>query len=368
MPEPRSILRKFSPYVAGKSLEEIRKETGLKQVFKLASNENPWGPSPSVLRVLRRFSGTVNRYPDAGYTALKKSIADFWKVPSSSVTVGAGSDELIEILAKAFIGHGDSVLFSRYAFIRYKMAGWLMGASLEEVPALENLGHDAVKMAEKASGKTKLIFIANPNNPTAGYISNAEFEQFWKIYRKKRLHALVVMDEAYAEYVAAEDYPQSIKWVRRGYPLIFLRTFSKAYGLAGLRVGYGISSASIIDSIERIRPPFSVTSLSQRAAVAALEDQVYLRSIVRSTLREKHFLEKELNKNNVKFKSGVANFLLIRVTEGKKVFERLLAKGIIVRSMDEYGLPGWIRVTVGKREENRRFLRFFIELVKEGKS
>jgi len=347
-------------------MEEIKKEFGLNRVFKLASNENPWGPSPSAIREIRKAAELVNRYPDSNYTDLKKSIASLWKVPPSCVVVGAGSDELIEVLAKAFIEPEDSILFSRYAFIRYKMAGQLMGAEVKEIPALKNLGHDVIKMAETASRKTKLIFIANPNNPTSGYAGEREFGLFWKIYRKRKLNALVVMDEAYAEYVTEKDYPRSIDWVRKGYPVVFLRTFSKAYGLAGLRIGYGIGPAGFIGPLERIRPPFSISSLSQRAAIAALKDRQYLRGIVRKTLMEKDFLEKELKKSNVVFMPGVTNFLLIRVSDGRKVFEKLLRKGIIVRSMDEYGLPSWIRVTVGKREENRRFLSLFLDLLKEG--
>ncbi|RLD15899.1 MAG: histidinol-phosphate transaminase [Caldiserica bacterium] len=335
----------------------MKKEFKLKEIVKLASNENPIGPSKKVIEKIKKVANEVNRYPDSNYTKLNQFLSKFWKIQINNIVLGSGVDEIIELLAKAYLEKEDNIVVSKYAFIRYKMAGWLMGCKIREIK-VKDFKHDLKNMAIKSDQKTKLIFIANPNNPTGTYNTKEEFEEFWKIYKKKRLNTIVVVDEAYAEYVKERDYPRTINYVKKGYPLIFLRTLSKAYGLAGLRVGYGIGRKDIIDPLERIRPPFNLTRISHEAGIEALKDRTHLEYVVNYTIRERGFLEKELKKLNIFFIPSKTNFILIKVGNGKKCFEYLLRKGVIVRSMDEYDLPEYIRVSIGKREENKKFIKY----------
>jgi len=356
MINPRKNIKNFSPYVAGKSMEEIKKIFKLKKVIKLASNENPIGPSKKVTEKIKKISTSVNRYPDSNYTNLKLNISKFWKISVNNIILGSGIDEIIELLAKAYLSNSSNIVISECTFIRYKMAGWLMDSKIKEIK-MKNYKHDLISMVNSADKNTKIIFIVNPNNPTGTYNTDMEFKNFWKIYSKKKLNSIVAIDEAYAEYVKEKNYPCTINYIRKNYPVIFLRTFSKAYGIAGLRAGYGIGRKDIIDPLERIRPPFNLTSLTYEGAIEALKDQKHLKKVVNYTIKERKFIEDKLKKLNIFFVSSSTNFILVAVGNGKKCFEYLLRRGIIVRAMDEYGLKKFVRVTVGKRNENLKFLK-----------
>lgn len=349
----------FQPYLPGKPIEEVKRELGLTRVDKLASNENPLGPSPRAVKAMRKFLPQVNLYPDGSGFYLKKILATRLKVKPENIILGSGTDEIIEIIGKTFLNPIDEIIVSEHAFIRYEMAGELMGCQVKKVP-MKNFTHDLEAMKKAITRKTKIVFIANPNNPTGTYVTKKEVEKFMQGLPE---HIMVVFDEAYREYVTRKDYPETISYVKQGRMVIVLRTFSKIYGLAGLRIGYGIGESGLIGFMERIRPPFNTNSLAQIAALASLSDETHLRRSRKLVTNERKYLEKSLEKMGIEFIPSVANHILLKVGNGQNVFERLLKKGIIVRPMAEYELPEFIRVTVGLPEQNRRFINALKEVI-----
>jgi len=359
--EPRPALANFEPYMPGRSMDQIKKEFGLTKVIKLASNENPLGPSPKAAAAVKNAAAKSYLYPDGFGTELRKGLANHLGVKPSQVMMGAGSDELIEILAKAYLNPGDEIVVSAHAFIRYQMAGELMDAKVVTVP-MKDLRHDLEAMSAAVTAKTKLIFIANPNNPTGTYNNHDEVEEFLITLPAR---VLPVFDEAYFEYAKpVKDYPDSLAFFKAGRSLVTLRTFSKIYGLAGLRVGYGVAAENIVETIERVRPPFNVSSPAQAAALASLADKNQVKRSVRLVATEMPKLVKALKELRVECVPSVGNFLLVNVApqRGRDVFQAMLKKGVIVRSVDEYGFASHIRVTVGRPEENRMFLKAFKEV------
>lgn len=366
-PKPRKEIKNFQPYIPGRPIEEIKKKFGLKKVYKLASNENPLGcPRKVVNKILSKIVSYLHRYPEGSSLILREKVAKKFQISPDEVIVGAGTDELIELVAKTYISLTDNIVVSDHAFIRYKMAGELMGCKIISVP-MKNYTHDVISMAEKVNKNTKIVFIANPNNPTGTYNTEKELIEFFKKLINKNCYPIVVLDEAYYEYARDEEgYPDSIK-LRSIYPnLLILRTFSKVYGLAGLRVGFGISRKEIISQLDRVRPPFNVSIIAQLVGSAVLDDEQHVFKSVNLVKKEKNFLYKELNKVGVKYIPSAANFVLINVypLKGKYVFQKLLAKGVIVRAMDEYDLPYYIRVTIGTHKENLEFLSAFKQVIK----
>ncbi len=358
---PRKEVAAFEPYVPGRDMETVKQAYGLSRVVKLASNENPLGPSPRALAALKKTAGGLHRYPDGFSLGLRRKLAQKLKVSLAEVTVGAGSDELIEILAKAYLNPGDEIVVSEHAFLRYRMAGELMGAGVVTAPMVR-LTHDLGAMAAAVTARTKLLFIANPNNPTGTYNTADELAAFLDALPPR---VLPVIDEAYFEFARARrDYPSALAFFKAGRPLILLRTFSKAYGLAGIRLGFAVGPAPVIAALERVRPPFNVSLPAQAAGGAALDDRDHLRRSVRLVAREKTLLERALKKAGVPFVRSATNFLLVQVSplRGDAVFEALLRRGVIVRAMNEYGFPEHIRVTVGRPEENKLFLAAFHEV------
>ena len=358
----RKAVLNFELYIPGKPIEEVKMEYRLKKVYKLASNENPEGPSKKAINAMIAALGGVNRYPDGEAYYLKNALAKSIKIAASNIILGSGTDELIEIIGKAFLEPQDEIVISRHAFIRYKMIGDLMGCRVRVIP-MKKLKHDLKAMKKAITGRTKVVFIANPNNPTGTYVSSSEVAEFMKVMKEKNI--LVVFDEAYKEYVCEKDYPETVKYVRDGYPVIVLRTFSKIYSLAGLRAGYGISGENIINVMNRIRPPFNVNSVAQAAAIASLNDSLRVEKYRRLAFNEKIKLQNALEKSGIEFLPSAANFILIKVGNGRKVFNSLLRKGIIVRAMEEYELPEYIRVTIGLPEENKLFLKALKEVINE---
>lgn len=359
-PTPRRQVEKFEPYLPGRSLEQVKKQYGLKKVVKLASNENPLGPSPKAAAAIRRSAAQMHRYPDGFGTDLRRALADHLGVKVSQVTLGAGSDEIIELLGKAYLNPEDEIVVSEHAFVRYQMAGELMGARVVAVP-MRDMTHDLEAMAAAVTPRTKFVFVANPNNPTGTYNTASELDRFLDALPSS---AVPVLDEAYFEYARVKkDYPDAVARFKAGRNLIALRTFSKIYGLAGLRVGYGVAPEPIVETLERVRPPFNVSVAAQAAAPAALGDKAQVRRSLRLVEAEKRKLESALRKWGTAWVPSAANFLLIDVAprRGEEVCAAMLKKGVIVRSMDEYGFKNHIRVTIGLPAENDLFLKAFRE-------
>lgn len=337
------------PYVPGKPLEELERELGLPRAIKLASNENPLGASPKALAVLSEIGPTLHRYPDGGATGLRVALADRYKLTPDQVIVGNGSDEILGLLARAFLSPGDEAVMADLTFVIYKMEVTAAHGTPVIVP-LKDWLHDLSAMADAVTEKTRLIFVCNPNNPTGTIVTAAAIEAFMKRVPED---VLVVFDEAYVEYVHDQQFPDSLAWMARHRNVIVLRTFSKIYGLAGLRIGYGLTTAEITAVLNRIRPPFNANSVAQRAAVAALDDDEHVAKSRSLNRTEMAIVRDGLIALGFQPLSSEANFLLFDVRQdGRRIFEALLREGVIVRHIE----GRLIRVTIGLPEENRYFL------------
>jgi len=351
-------IKSLVPYPPGKPIEELERELGITGSIKLASNENPLGPSHKAVEAVSRALMGLNRYPDGSCYYLKEKLSGLLKVPHEMITFGNGSNEIIELLVRAYLRPGDEAIMGSPSFAVYPIAVKAVGGVAVEVP-LKDMRHDLPAMAAKITEKTRLIFIANPNNPTGTMVSGEEFRGFMKSVPD---NVIVCMDEAYYEFVDSEDFPDSLAYVKDGAPVLVLRTFSKIYGLAGLRVGYGVAPAEIMDYMNRVRQPFNVNSLAQVAALAALDDSSHLERTRQNNAEGLKFLVEGLTELGFECVDTHANFFLVKVGDGKLVYDGLLKKGVIVRPMASYNLPEYIRVTVGLPEENRRFLKSFREV------
>lgn len=365
----RPQVQHFEPYLPGRSIESVKREHGLKRVIKLASNENSLGPSKKAIHAMAATGKNLFRYPDGGSVALREAIAEHFIVNRNRVIVGAGSDELIEILGKTYLNPGDSIVVSKHAFTRYKLAAELMGAEAIACP-MKDYRHDLAAMAEAVRPNTKLVFIANPNNPTGTYNGRAELESFLesieRLNRERPSPVLVVVDEAYYEYAKAfaKDYPDTLAFQKKFDFLVTLRTYSKAHALAGLRLGYGFAHPDIIVAMDRVRPPFNVSLAAQAAGIASLGDKTHIQRSISLVATQRKQVLAALVKLKLPVLPSVGNFVLIKVAPrtGRSVFEALLSRGIIVRSMDEYEFPHHIRVTYGLPAENKLFLKAMTEV------
>jgi histidinol-phosphate aminotransferase len=360
----RPEAKNFVPYIPGKPIEELRRELNIKNktISKLASNENPLQPPKKVLYYIKKSLSTVNRYPESSCYYLRKALSKKLQVKESEIIFGAGSDEIIELLGKTFLTGKDEIVVSEHAFIRYKMAGELMGCKVITVPMDKNLKHDLEQMAKYVNKKTKIVFIANPNNPTGTYNNENEMKNFIEEVIKRNENTLIVCDQAYYEYArsACKDYPDTVELYKAGYKnVITLRTFSKIYSLAGLRIGYAVCAEEIINYLDRIRPPFNVSAVAQAAALASLKDTQHIKESIKLVNEGKKFLYAEFDKLGIEYIPSATNFILAKINNisGKEVFNRLLKFGIIIRAVDEYGLPQYFRVTIGTKEENYRLIR-----------
>ena len=339
----------LSPYVPGKPIEELQRELGLTRVIKLASNENPLGSSPKALTALREGTSALHRYPDGGAFRLREALADHWKVTLDQVILGNGSDEILGLLARTFLAPGDEAVMADQTFVIYKMEVTAAHGKPIVVP-LKQWKHDLPAMAAAVTDRTRLLFLCNPNNPTGTMVSADEVELLLSCVPA---HVVVVFDEAYFEYVRRQQFPDSMAYVKQGRSVIVLRTFSKIYGLAGLRIGYGIATAEIINLLNRVRPPFNVNSLAQRAALAALGDEEHVtrsRAVNEAGMGQ---MVKGLSSLGFAPIPSEANFVYVDVgRDGRAIFEAMLREGIIVRHIE----GPMVRVTVGLEEENREFL------------
>ena len=340
----------LSPYVPGKPIEELQRQLGLTRVIKLASNENPLGPSPKAVTALAGANSTLHRYPDGGAYRLRQAIADRWKVTREQVILGNGSDEILGLLVRTFLTPGDEAVMADHTFVIYKMEVTAAHGKPVEVP-LVNWTHDLEAMAQAISPRTRLLFLCNPNNPTGTMVSAEAVD---RLMAEVPHDVIVVFDEAYFEYVRNPEFPDSMAYVKKGRNAIVLRTFSKIYGLAGLRIGYGVSTPEIINFLNRIRPPFNANSLAQRAALAALGDDEHVaksRAVIAAGMEQVGNGLRALGLTSI---PSEANFLFFDVQrDGQQVFEALLREGIIVRHID----GTMLRVTIGQSDENTAFLQ-----------
>lgn len=348
------------PYPPGKPIEELERELGITGSIKLASNENPLGPSKKAVAAVAKSLANLHRYPDGSCFYLKEKLSNMLGVSQDMLIFGNGSNEIIELLIRAFLKPGDEAIMADPSFAVYPIAVKVVGGVSRLVP-LKEMRHDLKEMAKLINPKTKIIFVANPNNPTGTTVSATEFREFMDSVPED---VIVCVDEAYFEFVQDNDFPDAISYIRAGRPVLVLRTFSKIYGLAGLRVGYGISHPKVIDYLSRVRQPFNVNSLAQIAAMAALEDSEHLGNTRENNIAGLKYLYKELDSLGFEYVPTETNFFLIKVGDGKKVYNELLKKGVIVRPMASYGLGDYIRLTVGLPEENERFIKAFAEVVK----
>ncbi|GGX60785.1 histidinol-phosphate transaminase [Saccharospirillum salsuginis] len=348
-------VQELSPYVPGKPTDELKRELGVEDVIKLASNENPLGLSPRVQEAIEGTLADLSRYPDGSGYRLKEALATRHSIDAEQITLGCGSNELFELVARAYLQPGMEAVMSEYAFAVYPLVVQAAGAKAVVTPA-RNWGHDLDAMAEAINERTRVVFIANPNNPTGTWISKGELKAFLKFVPE---HVLVVLDEAYAEYVDQDNYPSGIK-LQRKYPnLIVTRTFSKAYGLAGLRIGFGVSHPQVADVLNRVRQPFNVTSPALAAAEAALGDQAFLESSLSLNERGREQLNEAFDRLGLDTIPSVTNFITFKVGSSEKtaaLHNGLLKSGIIVRPLASYGMPKHLRVSIGLEAENKRFI------------
>ena len=351
-------VRAIAPYQGGKPISEVAREFGLDEdrIVKLASNENPLGIPDSAKQAMMAAIADLSRYPDSNGFDLKAAISAKFGLPTDWITLGNGSNDILELAARSLVSPGQSVVYSQYSFAVYPLATQAIGARAIVVAA-KDFGHDLPAMRAAITDDTRLIFVANPNNPTGTFI---EGEQIAAFIQSVPSHVVVVLDEAYTEYLSPEQRYDALSWVAQHPNLIVSRSFSKAYGLAGLRIGFGIAQPGLTDLMNRLRQPFNVNSLAQAAAIAALQDDDFLKKSAEINAQGYRQLTTAFDQMGIAYVPSVGNFVLFRAGDdenaGAKVNLALLKQGIIVRPVGNYGLPQWLRVSIGLPEENEAFI------------
>ncbi|MFM9114067.1 MAG: histidinol-phosphate transaminase [Polynucleobacter victoriensis] len=354
-----SHVRAIAPYVGGKPISEVAREFGLDEgkIVKLASNENPLGMPESAKKAMAKAAEDLGRYPDSNGVDLKNALAKKLNVPFEWITLGNGSNDILELTARAVAQEGDEVVFSKHAFAVYPLATQAVGGKAIEVPATKDYGHDLPAMLKAITPRTRLVFVANPNNPTGTFLPAKEIETFLE---QVPSNVVIVIDEAYNEFLTPEQQYDAIAWVRKYPNVIVSRSFSKAYGLAGLRIGYGVAQNNITDLLNRIRQPFNVNSLAQAAAIAALADVEFLKKCYELNRAGYAQLTAAFEQMGLRYLPSSGNFVLVKVGDdvnaGAKVNLELLKAGVIVRPVGNYGLPEWLRISIGLPEENQAFI------------
>lgn len=342
----------IQPYEPGRSLDEVIKEYNLTNVIKLASNENSMGASKHALEVVKSTSN-LHYYPDGSAQALKKAIADHENISTNQIILGNGSNEILELVASAFLNPSVEAIFSEHAFVVYKLASKVRGCRFHEVPA-QNFGHDLYAFKNYINKQTRVIFIANPNNPTGTYNTHDQVHDLLSAISE---NILVVLDLAYYEYASATDYVRPYELLKQFPNLLLTRSFSKAYGLPALRIGFGVGHPDLIEILNRIRQPFNVNTFAQKAAIAAINDQEHIQLSIKNNSAQMLYLQTELKKLGLDYLESQGNFLAVRVNmSGRDIFKMLMKEGVIVRPIDIYGMPEFIRVTIGTPEENKFFI------------
>lgn len=351
-------IRELAPYQAGKSIAEVAREFNLHEdkIIKLASNENPLGMSDLTKQAVQNAITNIHRYPDTNGLALKTTICAKYNIPLDWITLGNGSNEILELVAHAFVRPKQSIIYAQYSFLIYALITQAIGARSIEVAA-QNFGHNLPAMVQSITEDTRLIYIANPNNPTGTFLSSIELEIFLKAILP---HIIVVIDEAYNEYLSIDLHYNSINLIHTYSNLIILRTMSKAYGLAGLRIGFAIAQPDVTDLLNRIRQPFNVNLLGQVGAIAALNDSIFLQRSIEINILGYKQLTQAFDEIGLKYIPSFANFILVKVGDdnnaGARINLALLKRGIIVRQVNNYGLLKWLRITIGLPEENAAFI------------
>ena len=354
MIELRNFVHNIQPYKPGKPIEEVVRQLGMKEdTIKLASNENPLGPSPKAIQAIIKKAGEANFYPDDNCFYLKEKMHEKFGQPPENIIVGSGSVELIELIFKAYVNLGDEIIMSEPSFIMYKIACQIFSGKRIAIP-LKDFRHDIETMSRSINHKTKIVIMDNPINPTGTIVKKDVFERFIKQLPE---NVLLVIDEAYREYIEDENYPDTLEYIAKHHNIIILRTFSKIYGLAGLRVGYGFSNPEIIAALMKVRLPFNVNLIAQIAATAALDDIEYVEKSLKNNETGKKYLYRELDRLKLKYTPTYGNFILVHFDyEAKSVFEQAQKRGLILRTIREYGLPNSLRITIGTSSQNNRLI------------
>jgi len=362
----KNWIRELAVYEPGKPIEETARELGFEpeEVVKLASNENALGPSPLAVQAMQAAAGQMHLYPDGGGFYLRRALAEHLDVPEDGIVLGNGSNELIVLLTHAFVAPGDEIVMSDRAFVVYQLAAAAYQGRTVRVPMADGVTHDLDAMLRAITPRTRLVYISNPNNPTGTAVEPGAIARFMDAVPDD---VVVVFDEAYVELMPPETRPDTLRYVREGRPVYVLRTFSKAYGLAGLRLGYALTTPDGAALLHRVRQPFNVNAMALAAALAALQDEDHL-ARTRAMLDEgRVYIETECRRMGLDVVPTTANFMLVRTGNGRQVFQALQARRVIVRPMDGYGIPEMIRVTIGTGDENRVFVRALEEVLNEGK-
>lgn len=357
-----AYIRSIAPYQPGKPISDLACDKGLEpsQIVKLASNENPLGVSPNAHMAMMDALDEIARYPDGNSVSLRDAVCEKFNVTPSQLVFGNGSNDILELSARAFLAPGDEAVYSQHAFAVYSLVTQAVGATGVVVPAKE-FGHDLDAMLLAITPKTRMVFVANPNNPTGTLIGKVELKKFLSLVPK---HTLIILDEAYDEYLTDELKAESIGWLAEFDNLVISRTFSKAYGLAGLRVGFGLTSSAIADLMNRVRQPFNVNSIAQAAAVASLGDDEFVERTRALNQAGMVQITQGLEKLGLTFIPSFANFVSFKVADARGVYERLLNQGVIVRPIANYEMPDYLRVSIGLFSENARFLEALAEAIK----
>lgn len=351
----RPWIEGLGTYEPGRPIEEVARELGLAdagEIIKLASNENALGPSPKAMAAIRQAAKQMHQYPDGGAYALRQALSRKLGVPPDTIITGAGSNELIELIGHVFLDHTAEIVMADRAFVAYKLIAAMFGAGVIATPMVR-FTHDLKAMKKAITPKTRVVFIANPNNPTGTMVGQGDLDAFMNGIAD---HVIVVIDEAYIELLPPRLQPDCIRYVREGRKVIILRTFSKTYGLAGLRIGYAIAPAACIRLLNKVRQPFNTSAMSQIAAVAALDDDAFVKETRDMTKAGLKFLESAFRRMDLEYVPSSANFVMVKVGNGRQIFEHMQRSGVIVRPMDPYGLPEYIRITVGTPKQNQRCL------------
>jgi histidinol-phosphate aminotransferase len=350
----------LQPYVPGKPIEELERELGIAGAVKLASNENPLGPSPRAVQAMRAALEGVHRYPDGASFRLREKLAARHRVAPEQLVFGCGADEILELVAKAFLGFGDEAVFAWPSFAMYPIVTRGMGATPVPVPLDADLVHDLDAMGAAVGPRTRVVLVCNPNNPTGTSVGAAAFDRFVAALPED---VVLLVDEAYVDFARRRDFPDTLAWIERRPGTLSLRTFSKIAGLAGLRVGYAIADRELAGYLERARHPFNVNVLAEVAAVAALDDREHLERTLRTNAEGIESLRRELAALDIETWPSDANFVLAKL--GRDAYERLLREGVIVRPLAGFGMPEHVRITVGLPEENERLLKALRRLAEE---
>jgi len=356
----RKEIKNISPYIPGKPISEVKREYGLDKIVKLASNENPLGISSLVREAILKECENINRYPDGSSYSLKQELCQRLNITEDMILFGNGSDGLLKVIGESFLNNDSNVIIPYPTFVEYSFVAYLMGSQLIRV-LMNNYHQDLKAIAEAVNSKTRLIFLTSPHNPAGSIFTEEEFTDFLEYIPD---NVIIIMDQAYFEYVQNDFYPEIIKYIKKGYPIISLRTFSKAYGLAGLRLGYAIANPEIIDLLTVVRDPFNVNYLAEVAGKAALKDTEFLSRTIQINEEGKKYLYSELEKRGFTYVPTEANFILININrDSMDVFKELMKMGVIVRPGKPLGYPEHIRLTIGLPEENRFFVNCIDKLL-----